>query len=247
MSRKFSHRIVTAAAAAAVLGSGLTAVATTTGAGEASAACRNSTSMTKTLIVDYIMQKSVAAQTAAGGNVVYSLAMSTTSVGNPYVQGVWDIPPTVLKDLKPAVSIKAFTLLGGILGGGGAFGNLIEEKPVNPADVIQDGISWRVRHTGYAVFAGQAFVAEYSYKLPDSIKAGTELKSGGATFLATPNPPLGYVEMSGLTACTTIRSKNAGEAIGGSMEDNGFGSNEGGLSSTGSILDMIPGIIGGLG
>ncbi|WFN93944.1 hypothetical protein [Gordonia sihwensis] len=235
------------AAAAAVAGAGLTAAPAVTGAvgGASAATCKSESTEKRSLVVDYSFQKSVPATVAQGGTVTYSLAVSTSSVGNPYVQKVWDVPPTALRDVKPVVKVKAFTLLGGILGGGGAFGPLINESTINPANVQKDGISWSIAHTGWAVFSGQAFVAEFSYQLPSSIRAGKQLTSGGATFNATPNPPLGHVDMPGLTACTTVRAPNAGEAITGSLDSAGLGSSEGQLSSTGSLTDMIPAIIGG--
>ncbi|MGB6246220.1 hypothetical protein [Gordonia sp. (in: high G+C Gram-positive bacteria)] len=244
--RSLRNRLAGIAAAAAVVGVGLVAVPTPVAGTAAAAECRSSSSETKSLIVPYGFQKSVPGMVAEGGTVSYSLSVSTESIGNPYVQGVWDIPPTVLKDVKPVVKIKSYTLVGGILGGGGALGPLINQNTVNPADVKQDGISWKVKHTGWAVFAGKSFTAEFTYKLPKTVSVGTQLQSGGAAFEATPKPPLGYLEFPNLTACTTVRGQNAGESIGGSLDDNGLGSAEGQLSSTGSLADMIPGIIGGI-
>ncbi|MCK0438632.1 hypothetical protein MUG78_03905 [Gordonia alkaliphila] len=78
------------------------------------------------------------------------------------------------------------------------------------------------------------------------MKAGTELTSFGAKFRATPNPPLGTVEFPNMTACTKVRTPNAGEAVLGSLDSAGLGSAEGQLSSTGSLNDLLPGIIGGV-
>lgn len=236
------------AAAAAIAGTGLAVapVAAPGIVGDASAApCVSESTTSRSLIVDYQFQKAVPATIGQGGTVSYSLSATTSSLGNPYIQGVWDIPPTILKDVKPVVKIKAFTLLGGILGGPGAFGKLLSEQTINPALVIKDGISWKTTHTGWAVYSGQAFTAEFTYKLPSNLTAGTQLRSGGAAFQATPKPPLGYMEFPNLTACTTVRAPNAGEAILGSLDAGGLGSAEGQLSSTGSLTDVIPGIIGG--
>lgn len=244
----FGRRAVTAAAAASVLASGLVAVAATPSVvGTANAAeCRSSSTTSKNLIVNYGFEKSVTPEVGQGGTVKYSLSVSTNSVGNPYVQGVWDIPPAALVNVKPTVKIQAFTLLGGILGGGGFLGNMLEEHDLNPADVKKDGKSWKINHTGWAVFSGKSFTAQFSYKLPANIKAGTQLQSGGAAFQATPKPPLGYLEFKDLTACTKVRVPNPGEAILGSMDMAGLGSAEGQLSSTGSLNDVLPGIIGGV-
>ncbi|WP_353109766.1 hypothetical protein [Gordonia sp. (in: high G+C Gram-positive bacteria)] len=242
------HRLVSLAAAAAVAGAGLTAAvaAPTQGTADA-AACVNEHSVKKTLIVNYGLTKSVPGTVGQGQPITYSLSVTTDSIGNPYVQGVWDIPPKELQSVKPTVKIKAFTLIGGILGGGGAFGKLINEETVPPAEVIKDGTSWKISHTGWAVFSGQSFTAEFTYKPPASYTAGKQITSGGAAFKATPAPPLGYLELGQLTACTTVRAPNAGEAVLGSLDSAGLGSAEGQLSSTGSLVDIIPGLIGGIG
>lgn len=245
--RPLRHRVISAAAAAAMVGVGLVGLSATTGAGTASAAeCKQSTTVKKSLIVDYIFDKSVPAQVGQGTEVTYSIAVSTTSIGNPYVQGVWDTPPAALKDVKPTVKVEAFTLLGGILGGGGAFGKLLQEKAVAPGSIHRDGNSWKINHTGWSIYSGQAYVAKFSYQLPSSIRPGTQLTSGGASVQATPKPPLGHVNMPNLTACTTVRAPNAGEAVLGSLDSAGLGSAEGQLSSTGSLNDVLPGIIGGV-
>lgn len=240
-------RAISIAAAAAIAGGALAVAPTITTTGDASAAtCQSTSTVKKTLLVDYIFQKSVPTSVGLGTSVTYSLSVSTNSVGNPYVQDVWDTPPTQLKGVKPTVKVKSYTLLGGILGGGGAFGNLIKEVTVDPGDVHADGDRWQISHTGWSVVAGQAYTAEFTYLLPKSISAGAKLTSGGAAFQATPKPPLGYVNLSDLTACTTVRAPNAGEAALGSLDKNGLGSAEGQLSSTGSMADILPGLIGGI-
>ena len=243
-----SRRLITTAAAASVVASGLVGVAAAPGVvGTANAAeCKQSSSAKKTLLVDYAFQKSVQPEVGAGNIVKYSLSVSTSGAGNPFVQQVWDYPAQALRSVKPTVKIQAFTLLGGILGGGGVIGNMLEEHVVPEANVKKDGLGWTYSHTGYAVYAGKAFTAEFSYKLPSSVKAGTELTSFGAKFRATPNPPLGTVEFPNMTACTKVRMPNAGEAILGGLDATGLGSAEGQLSSTGSLNDLLPGIIGGV-
>lgn len=236
------------AAAAAVAGAGLTAAPAVTGAvgGASAATCQSESTEKRSLVVDYIFNKSVPAEVGQGSSVTYSISVSTTGIGNPYVQGVWDTPPTALRNVKPTVKVKAFTLIGGILGGGGAFDKLLQERAVAPGEIYQDGSSWRISHTGWAVFSGQAYSASFTYQLPSSVRAGQQLTSGGATVQATPNPPLGRVNMPNLTACTTVRAPNAGEAITGSLDSAGLGSSDGQLSSTGSLSDVLPGVIGGI-
>ncbi|GAA2378525.1 MULTISPECIES: hypothetical protein [Gordonia] len=239
------------AAAAAVAGAGLTAAPAVTGAvgGASAATCQSeSTETVSDAIIPsikYIFQKSAPAEVGQGASITYSISVSTTGAGNPYVQGVWDTPPAELRDVKPTVKVKAFTLLGGILGGGGAFDKLIQERAVAPGDVTKDNASWRISHTGWAIFAGQAYTASFTYQLPSSVRVGKQLTSGGAAVRGTPDWSIGSKQMPNLTACTTVRAPNAGEAITGSLDSAGLGSSEGQLSSTGSLTDMIPAIIGG--
>ncbi|MGB3696407.1 MAG: hypothetical protein WBA05_03130 [Gordonia sp. (in: high G+C Gram-positive bacteria)] len=248
--RSLRTRLVSVAAAAAIAGGGL-AVAPSPVAGTAAAAeCKASSTYTVSDAVipsiKYIFEKSTDAKVAQGTAVKYTIAASTTGAGNPYIQGVWDTPPAALRDVKPTVKVKSFTLLGGILGGGGIFGNLIQEKTIDPVGVVKDGDSWKISHTGWAIFASEAYTAEFTYALPSDVGVGKQLTSGGATVKGTPDWSIATLRMPNLTACTTVRGQNAGESIGGSLDDNGLGSAEGQLSSTGSLADMIPGIVGGL-
>lgn len=241
------NRLIGTGMAAAIAAAGLAGVAATAGTGVASAAdCKQTSSAKKSLMVDYNFEKTVRGTVAQGGVVKYALTLGTTGVGNPYVQAVTDLPPAALRNVKPTVKIQAFTLLSGVVGGGSFLGNMLEEHPIAPGDVQKSGDGWKVSHTGWAVFAGKAFTAEFSYQLPSSIRIGTDLQSGGAKFQATPQPPLGAVDLPNLTACTTVRAPNPGEAILGGLDATGLGSAEGQLSSTGSLNDLLPGIIGGV-
>lgn len=241
-------RLITAAAAASVVGAGLTGVAVTAGTGTASAAdCVQDKIETITqAFVPYTFGKSVPATVGEGGTLTYSLTVSTVLPGNPYVNTIVDTPPSALTDVKPSVTVKAFSLVGGILGGGGILGDLISSNAVNPGGVIKVGDGWRVTHTGWAVFDGQALSADFSYKLPASVTKGTELWSGGAYFKASvPTQLLDGQDFPNLKVCTTVRAKNAGESILGSLDSAGLGSSDGQLSSAGSLTDMLPSLLGG--
>lgn len=247
-NRTLRNRAISIAAAAAIAGGGLAVVPTVTAGDVSAAPCKSSSTheVNEAFGIKYNFEKATAPQVGQGTSVKYTVALATTTGGNPFVQGVWDMPPAALGDVKPTVKIKAFTLVGGILGGAGAFGNLLEEKTVNPVGVVKADGGWRVTHTGYAVYAGQAFVAEYTYALPKNLKPGTQLTSGGAIVKATPDWSIGKLRLPNMTACTTVRAPNAGEAALGSLDKNGLGSAEGQLSSTGSLSDVLPGVIGGI-
>lgn len=219
------NRVISATAATAIAATGLIGAAAT--AGTASAAeCNQTAVRSEHLVVKYGFEKSVPATVGAGTSVTYRLAVSTDGIGNPYVQGIWDSPPVALRDVKPTVKVSRFTLLGGILGSGGLLGDIANGTTVDPGEVVREGNSWKISSTGWAVFAGKATVAEYTYKLPDSVKKGTQLISGGWAVDATPNPPLGHVAMGDKTVCTTVRAANVGESIGGSLEGAGLGSSD---------------------
>lgn len=243
--RTLRARAVSIAAAAAIAGGGLAVVPTVTAGTAAAAECKQEATVEKNLVVKYRYLASVPAQAAQGRTVTYSVSMAVDSgFAAPYVQNVWNQPPTQLKGVKPTVKVKAYTLVGGILGGAGALGNLIQESSVDPGGVVNDKGWWKISHQGWAVKASQSLTAEFTYVLPASIKPGAQLTSPNSAVHATPNPPNGYVEIGAV--CTTVRAPNAGEAALGSLDKNGLGSAEGQLSSTGSLTDIIPGVIGGI-
>lgn len=246
MSRTYSRRLISVAASVAVLGAGLTGVAATTGVGTAAAAdCKQEVGRVLTGpagLIKYGVQKKVLQHEVGVGEVVTYQDSVSTENGNPYVYDVWDSPPAELLDVKPTVKVKRFTLLGEILGGGGQLGSLLETINVPDADVKKTGTSWHIRYAGgWAVFPGRSMTAEYTYKLPSNIKAGTELRSGGVDFY-TSVP--GEIKNPGWSVCTKVRGKNLGEQIGGSMDSNGLGSSDGQLSSAGGLGDIVSGLAG---
>ncbi|MGB3604208.1 MAG: hypothetical protein WBA38_11735 [Gordonia sp. (in: high G+C Gram-positive bacteria)] len=243
-------RAISIAAAAAIAGGGLAVVPSITAGNASAAPCiSESTNQVSDAVIPrikYNFAKSTAKSVGQGTSVTYQVSLSTTGAGNPYVQSVWDSPSSRLDGVKPTVKVKAFTLIGGILGGGGVLGNLLEEKSVDPAGVVKETDGWRISHTGWSVYSGQAYVAEFTYALPKNLAPGAQIVSGGATFRGTPDWSISTLRMPKMTACTTVRAPNAGEAALGSLDKNGLGSAEGQLSSTGSLSDVLPGIIGGV-
>ncbi|AOW92876.1 hypothetical protein BFN03_09795 [Rhodococcus sp. WMMA185] len=75
-----------------------------------------------------------------------------------------------------------------------------------------------------------------TYLVPDDLPVGSTVTSGGIETKGT----VGIGEnLPDLTACFTVRDRNPGEVVTGSLEDSGLGSSEGQLSSTGSISDIL--------
>lgn len=228
------QRLIGAAAALTLLGAGLAAGTGTS----AAAVCKPSTTVTKkdasTLGVTHNFEKATDPKVGAGAQVIYRIRIGTTGIGNPYVNTVTDYPPSELAGVKPKVRVTALTLLGGILGQTGT---------PSIVDPIKNQSGWKVTNTGWFVNASHVLQLEYTYKLPTSLLPGKQLTSGGIGVAGTVG--IGG-DFDKVTACTTIRPPNAGEAITGSLEGAGLGSSDGQLSSTGSIADLLPGIIGGI-
>lgn len=240
MSRVPTHRrLLSAVAAATVLGAGLVSVAATTGSGTASAAeCRAKSTATKkdisTVGITHTYEKSTTPDIGPGAELTYTIRIGTTGIGNPYVNTVSDHPPVELRDVKPKVRVTALTLIGGILGQTGT---------PSLVDPTKNGNSWKVTNAGWFVNATHSVQFEYIYKLPSNLTQGKQITSGGVGVAGTVGVSN---ELPGLTACTTVRPPNAGEVVLGSLDSAGLGSADGQLSSTGSLEDMLPGIIGGI-
>ncbi|AQA21306.1 hypothetical protein BTZ20_3590 [Rhodococcus sp. MTM3W5.2] len=220
-------RRIAALAAAAALPAGL--LMTGVGAGVANAAdpaCPQTSHTTKndgsTWGVTHTYDKSVAVtEAAAGTNVTYKIVVGTTGIGNPFVWSIWDYPPAGFG--KP-ISAKV-TAYHAVLGQ--------QTEAVTP-EPIEDG--WSVNSTGWRVDSGNPVTAEFTYKVPDNIAAGTKVFSGGMASGGTVG--VGTTQL-GLSSCFTARAKNPGEAALGSLDGAGLGSSEGQMSSTGSISDVL--------
>ncbi|SDD61448.1 hypothetical protein [Rhodococcus tukisamuensis] len=198
------------------------------GAGVANAApCEQSSHTTKndasTVWVTHTYDKSVTvAEAAAGTNVTYKIVVGTTGIGNPYVNTFRDYAPA---GFGAPVSTKITAYHFGQ-------GQVTEEVQAVPNG---DG-AWRVSGTGWFVNAGNTVTAEFTYRVPDRAAPGVTITSGGIDVSGTVG--VGAYRPN-LTACFTVRGQNPGEAALGSLDDNGLGSAEGQMSSTGSVSDVL--------
>ncbi|MDG3013169.1 hypothetical protein [Speluncibacter jeojiensis] len=234
MSRISMRRAVATAAAATMVGAGLTVGL---GSGIAAAAdapvCSASSHATKndisTVGVTHTYDKSVTEQfVAVGTTVTYKIVVGTTGIGNPYVNTITDYPPTGFG--KPiSASVTAYHL--GIPNGQ-------QTEKVTPEP---NGAGWKVTSTGWFVNSGNPVTATFTYAVPAAVKVGQQITSGGISTAGTVGVG---TTLTDLTACFTARAKNAGESVTGSLGQSGLGSSEGQLSSTGSVSDVLGDAIG---
>jgi beta-lactamase class A len=227
--QRTSARRLAAIAAATTLPAALLGVGIGTGAGVANAAgtCNQSSHTTKndasTVWVTHTYDKSVTVtEAAAGTNVTYKIEVGTTGIGNPYVNTIRDYAPA---DFGKPVSAKVTSYHF-------IQGQVTEDVSPVPTD---DG-GWRVSSTGWFVNSGNSVTAEFTYKIPNGAATGAQITSGGIDVSGTVGVG---IRRENLNACFTVREKNAGEGVTGSMDGAGLGSNEGQLSSTGSVSDIL--------
>ncbi|MDH6280675.1 hypothetical protein [Prescottella agglutinans] len=229
MSRTSLRRVAAAAASAAIVAAGVTAgVGFTAGtASAAPAVCQQSSNTTKqdlsTWGVTHTYSKTVNVTEAAAGNeVTYKTVVGTTGIGNPYVSRITDFPPAGF-GAPVAAKVTAYHAVGG----------QIAER-VTPTKNNNGG--WDVTSTGWFVNSGNPVTLEITYTVPDSVKAGNLVTSGGISTGGTVGVG---ADFPNLTSCFTGRGKNAGETVSGSLDGAGLGSADGQLSSTGSISNVL--------
>ncbi|MGW4534924.1 hypothetical protein ACWEOI_28660 [Nocardia sp. NPDC004340] len=176
--------------------------------------------------ITHTYDKSVDIKTAAAGTLVtYSLRVGTTSIGNPYINGIVDFPPPGFE--KPVkVVVTAYH-----------FGQGEQPAEVSPEP---DNGGWRVNSTGWFVNSGNPVTAAFTYRVPASITDGQTVLSGGMQVHGTVGSGS---EQPSMGVCFTGRGANPGEALLGSLDQGGFGSSQNGLSSTGSVSDTIANVI----
>ncbi|MGW6379029.1 hypothetical protein ACWFRB_23485 [Rhodococcus sp. NPDC055112] len=226
MSHTPMSRVAAVAASAALVATGLTVGL---GAGTASAAaCNQSSTHSKNDIstwgITHNYSKTVSATQAAPGTLVtYTTVVSTTGIGNPYVNTINDIPPVGFGAPVKA-TVTAFSV--GIPTGQ-------HEADVTPS---ANGEGWKVTSTGWFVNSGNPVTLKMTYKVPDNSVPGSQITSRGTGVAGTVG--VGE-EMPNLTACFTVRIPNPGEAVLSVADGTGTGSAEGQLSSTGSISDVL--------
>ncbi|MDO3649362.1 hypothetical protein [Nocardia mangyaensis] len=202
------------------------------GSGIAAAApdCAVSSHATKrdasTVGVTHVYDKIASAETiGVGTSVTYKVIVGTTGIGNPYVNTITDFPPVGF-GAPTKTTITAYHAIGG---------QRTEDVTATP-----NAGGWKVTSTGWFVNSGNPVTLTITYPLPSSVKAGQAITSGGVGVAGTVGVG---TELPGLTACFTARGANAGETVIGSLGDNGLGSSDGQLSSTGSATDILSDVL----
>ncbi|WP_072843516.1 hypothetical protein [Rhodococcus tukisamuensis] len=234
MSRTPMRRIAAVAASAALVAGGVTA-GVTIGAGAASAAtCSSSSQATKndpsTVWITHTYNKTVTnaageeiTEAAAGSLVTYKTVVGTTSIGNPYVNSITDIPPAGF-GAPVSATVTAYTV------------SIPTGQHEADVTMTPGGGGYAATSTGWFVNSGNPVTLKTTYKVPANIAPGTQVTSGGTKVGGTVGVG---TDLPNLNACFTVRIPNPGEAVTGSMDGAGLGSSEGQLSSTGSVSDVL--------
>ncbi|MEU4414408.1 MULTISPECIES: hypothetical protein [Nocardia] len=203
------------------------------GVAAADAACAVSSHAQKkdasTVGVTHVYDKVASAeQIGVGTSVTYKVIVGTTGIGNPYVNTITDFPPVGF-GAPTKTTITAYHAVGG--------------QVTEDVTAVPNAGGWKVTSTGWFVNSGNPVTLTITYPVPSSVKAGQMVTSGGVGVAGTVGVG---TELPGLTACFTARGANAGETVIGSLGDNGLGSDDGQLSSTGSLSDIISDVLGDL-
>ncbi|RMI30492.1 hypothetical protein [Nocardia stercoris] len=182
--------------------------------------------------INHTYAKSVSAATFAAGTIVtYTDVVGTTSIGNPYVNGIYDYPPTGFGTPVKA-TVTAYHL---------GQGQVAEDVTPSPNTSTSSGqVGWGVHSTGWFVNSGNPVTLTISYKIPTTVQDGQQITSGGMGADGTVGVGNDIPEVG---VCFTSRAQNPGEALLGSADANGVGSAANQLSSTGSVTDGITQII----
>ncbi|MFC4374063.1 hypothetical protein ACFO5K_08085 [Nocardia halotolerans] len=217
--------IATAALVVAGAGAGLGS-----GVAAADSTCSVSSHATKrdasTVGVTHVYDKVAGAEEiGVGTSVTYKVIVGTTGIGNPYVNTITDFPPTGFGAPTKA-TVTAYHAVGG---------QVTEDVTPTP-----NAGGWKVTSTGWFVNSGNPVTLTITYPLPAGVQAGQQVTSGGVGVAGTVGVSN---EMPNLTACFTARGANAGETVIGSLGDNGLGSSDGQLSSTGSVTDILSDVL----
>ncbi|OYD69422.1 hypothetical protein [Rhodococcus sp. OK302] len=232
MSRTSVRRAVATTASLTLIAAGVTVGM---GAGIASAAptCEQSSSVTKKdastgelLGIGHTYTKSVTeAEVAAGTEVTYETVISTSGIGNPFVDRVTDFAPAGFGAPVQA-EVTAFHAIGGL--------------KTETVATTADGTGYKVANSGWSVTASNPLTVKMTYLVPAGVSVGDEITSGGISVAGT--AAVGN-NLPDLDACFTVRGKNAGESVSGSLDGMGLGSSDSNMSSTGSLSDFIGDVI----
>ncbi|MDG3016313.1 hypothetical protein [Speluncibacter jeojiensis] len=230
MSRTPMRRIASAATAAALATAGVVVgVGLGTGVASAAGTCSATSHLTKndasTLGMTMTYGKTVAPASVATSvpqTVTYSIVVGTTSgAANPYVNAITDFPPTGF-GAPTTVTVSAYHILQG------------QQTATVTAEPANGG--YQVTNSGWFVNSGNPVTANFTYNVPSNVTLGQAVTSGGANVSGTEGVTN---SMPTLTACFAVGAPNAGQAVTGSLANNGLGSSQGGLSSTGSVSDIL--------
>ncbi|QDQ98090.1 hypothetical protein [Tomitella fengzijianii] len=116
------------------------------------------------------------------------------------------------------------------------------------ARAVESGNRVSVRGAGWTTAGGATAALRTTYRAPSDLEPGTKVDAGGAGF----NVVLagGDHDWTDLNLCATVRAKNAGEQVSGSLDNAGLGSvNTASANAFGSLTDpqgSIAGIINNL-
>ncbi|MEV6660363.1 hypothetical protein [Nocardia fluminea] len=214
-----------AASAIVIIGTGVCLGSNGIATANAAAACEQkvhgskSTDMTGWYALNY--DKIVSPATAAAGDTVtYEIVVGATSLAQPLVWDLTDHPPTGFG--APIKSQVTHYKDGG--------GKVTEDV----ATTRHEG-GYRVDNKpGWKVTAGRQLVWALSYKVPDSVKTGDQVRSGGIKVGGTNGVD---IVLPGHSVCFTGGTADPGGNPGGGT---GTGSADGAL---GSASDLIPGVL----
>ncbi|MTE11964.1 hypothetical protein [Nocardia aurantiaca] len=221
-----NRRAAAIISSAALVCAGLSITTLETGVAAADSTCAISSHATKndisTLGITMTYDKTVNSDSVGvGTTVTYKIVIGTTGIGNPYVNTITDYPPAGFAAPTKA-TITAYHA---------AVGERTEDVTPEP-----NAGGWKVTNTGWFVNSGNPVTYTITYPVPTNLSAGQQVTSGGIGVAGTVGVSN---ELPNLTACFTARGNTIGEDVLGSLGNNGLGSADGQLSSTGSLSTIL--------
>ncbi|WP_182346757.1 hypothetical protein [Tomitella gaofuii] len=238
MSRKTLTRIAAAGASAALIATGMsvavgTGVASAYDAETCTTSAQREYSNAGSLGTHYYLSKEIVGDgtVAPDGTITF------------LIKG-WGASAMIneLTDYHPAgfELVKAELNVSWVLGGQGW-----EDAT---ARAVKSGNSVSVEGAGWTTASGATAAIRTTYKAPSNLEPGTRIDVGGAGF----NVMLagGNHQWEDMNLCATVRAKNVGEQVSGSLDNAGLGSvNTASANAFGSLTDpqgSIAGIINNL-
>ncbi|WP_067699432.1 hypothetical protein [Nocardia jejuensis] len=223
-----THRMTALVASVSLASAGLSVLSA--GIASADSACAVRSYDTKkdisTVGITHTYEKIANAESiGAGTTVTYKIVVGTTGIGNPYVNTITDFPPTGF-GAPVKTSVTAYHAGTG--------------QRTEDVTAVPNAGGWKVTSTGWFVNSGNPVTLNITYPVPGDLKAGQQITSGGVGVAGTVGVSN---ELPNLTSCFTARGANAGESLLGSLGNNGLGSSDGQLSSTGSFSDVLSDVL----